>query len=141
MKIVCITFCLLFSCMGFSQSYERQLMLGNRKSYRLFLKNCEAAEEHYSKAIEIDSLYYKAYYLRGKLRKSELYFYPDLAKSDLEKALFLINKEINQSSNGALYRDRGFIKINLGDKEGACDDFNISGDLAKGSYRYYCIEK
>ena len=123
--------------------YERQMTYAGRKSQRWFFNNYNGAEINYANAIRMDSTNYKAYWRRGQLRDRTKHCYPELAGQDLQKALELISMSISTNPNDTLYWSRGFIKIELGDSLGACEDFTRAKNLplAQGSYKYFCTEK
>ena len=124
---------------GCSKKTANEYINKGHKKTRL-LSNKKGAIKAYSKAIEIDSTSYEAYWRRGVLLK-HIIKQPELATKDLQKALYYCNIELSKSPNDTLYWQRGFIKEELDDKPGACDDFLRVGKLGEAAYKYHCIEK
>lgn len=131
----------VFSIGGFSQEYERYMQKAGRRANRLFLANCKGADKYYTKAIELDSSNYEAFWQRGRLRSRSYYCFPELSRQDLQIALELINHQLSINPIDTLYWDRGFVNMYLtSSMQKTCADFKLAGKLGQRSYDYYCSE-
>ena len=95
---------------------------------------CEKAIEHFLQADEIKSGFREVYYNLGVCYIKRLNY---------EKALFYLDKAIEQRSNdGEYYYNRGFANVQLGRKNAGCEDFQEALNLkfmpAKDSFNEYC---
>ena len=101
----------------------------NRGVCELALQNFKAAKKDFDKTIELDSLFGQAFYSRATVLVSQQH-YTD-ALPDLDKTIELDSKMPNALTL------RGQIRAQTGNKQGACEDFDlakVNGDLQAEKY-------
>lgn len=125
MKYIILWIALQSCCIAFGQTAEEYYERGKSEEAK---SNFEAAIKEYSKAIETDSAYTDAYYLRAKLYDEANQYQSALA--DLGKAISL---QPVPEFHLALVELRGEIYLKINDKENACRDFiqasKLGGDI------------
>ncbi len=109
----------------------------NKGTCELALNDLKSAKKDFDKAIEIDPKYVKAYYSRATVLVSQEK-YSD-ALPDLDKVI-----ELDATTPNALSL-RGQIRVQSGDKKGACEDFTKAkenGDSKADRYlQQFCGNK
>lgn len=101
----------------------------NKGTCELALKDFKSAKRDFDKAIEIDPKYIKAYYSRASVFVSQQKYVEALP--DLDKTI-----ELDPTTPNALTL-RGQIRAQIGNKNGACEDFNSAkqnGDKQANKY-------
>ena len=118
MKNILFTIALLISFSSFGQTAGEYFNSGDQKDEA---KDYSGAIADYTKAIEINPNYAKAYNNRGISKKNLKDYYGAIA--DYTKAI-----EINPNFADAYY-NRGITKEYLGDLNGACADLKKAAEL------------
>lgn len=132
---------LVLSICGFSQKSSQDYVdKGERIVFGWFNFNPNRPLRIFTEAIKLDSTNVDAYYSRGLI-----YIYQkqnkELGEQDLMKAHFYVNQQVEIASSDSLLWKRGFIRHYLGLNDEACNDFNSAGEIAKQTYKSYCIDK
>ena len=127
-KYILLSVSLLMFVFSFSQNQlaTEQFNSGNEKRKRL---DYQGAIQFYTKAIELDANYAKAYYYRG---------FCEANLNDFEGALADFNKALTINPNSLdAYYNRGIAKNQLKQCKSAIDDFNKSLDIDPNFYGAY----